>query len=147
MARRGGRRTAGLTAVVLIVAPCSLLVAFKFTKPSIANRHLIRGIACASCHDPARKQLLTQLQSCVSCKAVKKPVTEQTCLLCHKSYAALARVKGFSTNPHSSHRGEAECKTCHKGHKADQNTCATVACHPNMIFRKKAGALDTSDTD
>jgi fumarate reductase flavoprotein subunit len=147
MAGRGGRPAAGLTAVVLIAMPCSLLVAFKFTTSSIASRHLVRGITCASCHDPARKQLVTQLQSCVSCKAVKKPVTEGNCLLCHKSYAALARVRSFSTNPHSSHRGEDECKTCHKGHKADQNSCATAACHPNMVFRKRGGAADIADTD
>ncbi len=37
------------------------------------------------------------------------------CLMCHQSYEAVAKkTEKMNPNPHSSHRGQAECTNCHK---------------------------------
>ena len=144
--RRNG--AAYLIAVGLMATPFSLLLAFRFAKPSTASRHLVRGIPCGSCHSKAGEKPLAQLQSCLTCKQEKRPVAQRNCMACHASYRAVAaRTRNFTANPHQSHRGETECKVCHKGHKPDEVSCSSAACHPAMTFRRKKASQEQDAVD
>lgn len=81
--------------------------------PTLAERHVARGTACAACHvenPPA------------------KPVPTEQCQKCHGNYEAIAaRTDEGDINPHQSHLGEPDCTNCHKGHSAPQLMCAQ--CH------------------
>jgi fumarate reductase flavoprotein subunit len=144
--RRKG--TAYLIAVVLMATLSSLILAFRFAKTSMAGSHLVRGITCGGCHGKAGDKPLAQLQSCLTCKQERRPVAQRNCMSCHGSYRAVAaRTRNFTSNPHQSHRGETECKVCHKGHKPDVISCSTAACHPAMTFRRKKASQEQEAVD
>ncbi|MBI4789201.1 MAG: cytochrome c3 family protein [Chloroflexi bacterium] len=84
------------------------------TSRYLDNKHLSKGMACATCHTPSPPP---------------NPPTSAACLTCHKgSYTALAEVtQRINPNPHKSHLGEAECADCHRGHRPFEYACKT--CH------------------
>lgn len=83
-------------------------------KPFLADRHIERGLDCKSCHGD---------------KAPTADVDMSACLKCHGgSYQALAKqTESDDINPHATHLGEAQCVTCHQGHKPPRLSCDN--CH------------------
>lgn len=79
----------------------------------LADRHAERGVQCTGCHKGAPSA----------------DVDMTMCLQCHGgTYAELAkRTESEDINPHDTHLGEAQCVTCHRGHKPPQLSCD--ACH------------------
>ena len=80
-----------------------------------ADRHVARGLKCETCHGPDMKN--------------PNYPDEKTCLQCHGgSYAALAKqTESDDITPHDTHLGEAQCVTCHQGHKLPRLSCDS--CH------------------
>ena len=69
-----------------------------------------------------------QALECTACHTTSVPKTPEksACLACHGSYAALAEKTATlnpAFNPHSSHRGQEDCASCHGVHKPSQLTC------------------------
>jgi fumarate reductase flavoprotein subunit len=93
-------------------------------KPFLADRHGTLGLECSACHGEGEK------------KAVKS----EKCLECHTSFEEVAKAtKDLNPNPHQNHvveSGDAECTSCHHGHKANEIYCRT--CHEKMTFERKA---------
>jgi len=89
-------------------------------KPMLADRHVARGVTCQNCH------------------LGQKPTNEvdmSTCLKCHGgSYAALAKqTESDDINPHDTHLGEAQCVTCHSGHKLPKLSCDNCHEFPDIV--------------
>ena len=86
--------------------------------PYLGTVHANKDIMCSSCHG----EELPLLDA--------RP-TNDSCLVCHESYAALAaKTPGKdhpSRNPHNSHLGPINCRICHKAHTASVNYC--FECH------------------
>ena len=80
----------------------------------LADRHASRGLQCANCHGDA---------------APNAEVDMSACLKCHGgSYKALAaKTESDDINPHDTHLGEAQCVSCHQGHKPPVLSCDN--CH------------------
>jgi fumarate reductase flavoprotein subunit len=109
--------SAPLVALAIVTLVPSTIGAEQQQAAFTADRHLARGLVCEQCHGSGEK----------------KPVTKEQCLLCHVSYARVAkRTKNLDPNPHDSHQGEIECNKCHSGHKADASFCGT--CHKETSF-------------
>ncbi len=79
----------------------------------LADRHAARNVPCSGCHKGTPNA----------------DVDMQQCLACHGgSYAALAKkTESDDINPHDTHLGEAQCVTCHQGHKEPRLSCD--GCH------------------
>lgn len=98
----------------LVVASASL---WAQTDSFLADRHVGRGVACASCHrdkSPA--------------PGAKVPMT--ACTTCHGSLDQVAertKKKGVTPDSHYNHLVGLNCLECHQGHKPSQNACST--CH------------------
>ncbi len=101
---------AALTAALAFSIAGSACAADKF----LADRHIDRGLKCQSCHTGAKPDANVDMK---------------TCLQCHGgSYAALAKqTESDDINPHDTHLGEAQCVTCHQGHKPPRLSCDS--CH------------------
>ena len=89
-------------------------------KPMLADRHVARGVTCQNCH-PGQKPT--------------NEVDMSTCLKCHGgSYAALAKqTESDDINPHDTHLGEAQCVTCHSGHKLPKLSCDNCHEFPDIV--------------
>ena len=78
-----------------------------------ADRHVARGLECASCHGPD----------------MKNPETpdENTCLKCHNRDQIAEKTNSrLNPNPHKApHNGD--CTLCHLQHEPEENYCAQ--CH------------------
>lgn len=79
----------------------------------LADRHAARQVPCTGCHKGAPNA----------------DVDMSMCLKCHGgSYAELAKSsESDDINPHDTHLGEAQCVTCHQGHKPPKLSCDN--CH------------------
>lgn len=89
----------------------------------LGDRHLAKGLSCASCHkeDPP-----------------KNKVPNSMCMTCHQDEGKLAeRTNKVVPNPHASPHldpGTAPaCDECHHIHKPSQVAC--IQCHPDFKFR------------
>ena len=102
---------------------CSALLAVVGTATGasapdmLADRHVARGMTCASCHAETPPS---------------KPVKTEKCLACHGSLEKVgesydAAKAGNLPNPHVNHNAELYCEDCHRGHSPGVNYCAQ--CH------------------
>lgn len=104
-------RTFIVTAAVLSAWSSGAVEAAEF----LADRHGARGVACASCH-PEKPTPTVDMSLCLGCHG--------------GSYAALAEKTADTEsgiNPHDTHLGEAQCTSCHRGHKLPVLSCDN--CH------------------
>lgn len=77
----------------------------------LADRHVARGVACASCHGKETP------------KAGAKVSTAQ-CNTCHQSLDAVAKqTSKLDPNPHYNHLVGLDCAECHRGHQQSVNMC------------------------
>lgn len=109
---------------MLKAALLSLLVAGTMTAFAagdnhfLADRHVARGVACASCHGdkaPQSGATVDVKKSCETCHGDIDKVAERT------------KKKGLNPDPHYNHLVGLNCLECHQGHKQPKNVCAT--CH------------------
>lgn len=110
-------KTASL--LVVLAAFFTMSSAFSAETPKFgADRHVARGMACASCHGPDGKS--------------PEYPDQETCLKCHQKDALVEKTKAIGpVNPHKApHNGE--CTLCHLQHEAPVNYCAE--CHPQFKF-------------
>ncbi len=103
-----------LFSALVVVSAASMAQADKF----LADRHVGRGVACASCHaDKA------------PAPGVEVPTT--ACTSCHgdiEAMGAVTRKKNLRPDPHyNNHLIGVSCLECHQGHKSSKNVCST--CH------------------
>ena len=111
------KKTASL--LVVLAAFFTMSSAFSAETPKFgADRHVARGMACASCHGPDGKS--------------PEYPDQETCLKCHQKDALVEKTKAIGpVNPHKApHNGE--CTLCHLQHEAPVNYCAE--CHPQFKF-------------
>lgn len=81
----------------------------------LADRHVGRGVACASCHGDKAPTA-----------GAKVPM--KACVACHGEIEKVAeRTKDVTPNPHHNHLVGISCLECHQGHQTSKNVCAT--CH------------------
>lgn len=87
--------------------------------PTLAERHVARGLPCTACHDADMK--------------LKSNGDYGICASCHGDYdAMIKRTEGRyknakDPNPHEQHDGALPCTECHKGHAPGKNYCSE--CH------------------
>ena len=115
--RRLWKKTASL--LVVLAALFTMSSTFSAEAPKFgADRHVARGMACASCHGPDGKS--------------PEYPDQETCLKCHQKDALIEKTKAIGpVNPHKApHNGE--CTLCHLQHEAPVNYCAE--CHPQFKF-------------
>ena len=109
----------------LLFAACSSLTTSP-SKPeasagnSLADAHA-EGNGCQSCHTEG------------SMVADSETHENQQCLDCHGGYAELAKPE-LEIDPHSSHLGDINCTSCHKGHEAPQLQCNNCHSFKEMIM-------------
>jgi cytochrome c nitrite reductase small subunit len=108
------------------------------TSNDLDNVHSQANVACKDCHDyPVPAEVASGVNYLIGNYTVGAdgelmPVTydNEMCLQCHISYEHVAESTDFlERNPHDSHNGELECKTCHVSHGDQIDYCAT--CHDN----------------
>ena len=108
------------------------------TSNDLDNVHSQANVACKDCHDyPVPAEVASGVNYLLGNYTVGTdgelmPVTydNDMCLQCHISYEHVANSTDFlERNPHDSHNGELECKTCHVSHGDQINYCGT--CHDN----------------
>ena len=106
------------TASLLVVLAAFFTMSSAETPKFGADRHVARGMACASCHGPDGKS--------------PEYPDQETCLKCHQKDALVEKTKAIGpVNPHKApHNGE--CTLCHLQHEAPVNYCAE--CHPQFKF-------------
>lgn len=103
-----------IRAALVVVAALSVAGPAAAADKFLADRHIERGVKCKSCHTGAKPDANVDMK---------------TCLQCHGgSYQALAKqTESDDINPHETHLGEAQCVTCHQGHKPPRLSCDS--CH------------------
>jgi hypothetical protein len=113
------------TVMIVILAIISL---FMFSVAGIAQQkqeikdvHGKLGVSCKDCHGD---------------KSPPQVPKRETCLTCHKSYAAVAeRTEKLKPNPHASHDGWVACTDCHSTHGTSRLYCN--GCHNFTNFKMK----------
>ena len=95
----------------------------------LADRHVARGVACASCHGKETP------------KAGAKVSTAQ-CNTCHQSLDVVAKqTSKLDPNPHYNHLVGLDCAECHRGHQQSVNMCAQ--CH-NIEYKVPSPSIPDS---
>ena len=100
-------KTVALTALASCAAVCLAV------QPMLADRHVARGLDCASCHNTKMPQ-------------PGATVDKMQCSGCHGSLddiAAKQKDKKLDPNPHYNHLVDLSCNECHKGHQKPVNMC------------------------
>lgn len=122
-------------------ATCHLMdrnVTSYLTSNDLDNVHAQANVACKDCHDyPVPAEIASGVNYLIGNYTVGAdgelmPVTydNEMCLQCHINYQHVADSTDFlERNPHNSHNGELECKTCHVSHGDQIDYCST--CHDN----------------
>ncbi len=109
-----------LLAVTWIVAACSTLSNGGKVAPAAKDNTLAAYHAemsgCQSCHADGDKVHVTDSET----------YENSQCVECHGSYDQLANAD-LEFDPHTSHLGNINCTTCHKGHETPQLFCNN--CH------------------
>lgn len=102
------------------------------------NIHNQADVQCKECHDyPIPAEITSGIRYItgnytVGADGELLPVAydDEMCLQCHISYEHMANSTDFlERNPHDSHNGQLECKTCHVSHGDQIDYCGT--CHDN----------------
>lgn len=108
------------------------------TSNHLDNIHSQANVQCKDCHDyPVSAEISSGINYVfgnytVGTDGELLPVTydNEMCLDCHISYEYIAMSTDFLyRNPHKSHNGDLECKTCHVSHGEQIDYCST--CHDN----------------
>jgi len=113
------------TIMIAVLAILSLdifsVVGIAQQKQEIKDMHGKLGVSCKDCHgDTSPTQVIDR----------------ETCLKCHKSYAAVAeRTEKLKPNPHASHDGWVACTNCHSTHGNSRLYCN--GCHNFTNFKMK----------
>jgi hypothetical protein len=90
-------------------------------KQEMKDIHGKLGMSCKDCHGD---------------KSLPQVPERETCLKCHKSYAAVAeRTNKLKPNPHASHDGDVTCTNCHSTHGTPRLYCN--GCHEFTNFKMK----------
>lgn len=87
---------------------------------TLADRHVARGLECASCHKTA--------------PAPGAVVKKDACKTCHNYDDLAKRTAKMQPNPHYTHLGDVNCVECHRGHQAPRLMCND--CHKFNITPK-----------
>ena len=98
----------------------------------LAYTHAQAGVTCQDCHPQSTGDVLAEFTSNLtnSYPTPLAPIKFETatCLKCHGTYDQLAqRTAGLERNPHDSHQGQLDCRTCHRVHSASVYYCGQ--CH------------------
>jgi hypothetical protein len=103
------------------------------TNPTrLAAVHTRAAVTCQACHEQDTGQLVSEIVSNLSIKD-STPIDSikfdtQACLNCHGTYAQLAaRTRNLERNPHDSHQGQLDCRSCHQAHVESIYVCGQ--CH------------------
>lgn len=103
------------------ILPVLLATAFALSATSasasefLADRHVARGVSCASCHGVAKP-------------AAGAKADGKTCVKCHGNLDKVAeKTKNVKPNPHYNHLVGLECLECHRGHQKGVYMCSS--CH------------------
>lgn len=108
------------------------------TSNDLDNIHSQANVQCKDCHDyPVSAEISSGINYVfgnytVGTDGELLPVSygNEMCLDCHISYENIAMSTDFLyRNPHKSHNGDLECKTCHVSHGEQIDYCST--CHDN----------------
>ncbi len=108
------------------------------TSNDLDNVHSQANVQCKECHDyPIPAEITSGIRYLTGNYTVGTdgellPVAydDDMCLQCHISYEHVANSTDFLyRNPHDSHNGQLECKTCHVSHGDQIDYCGT--CHEN----------------
>jgi hypothetical protein len=98
----------------------------------LAYVHAQAGVTCQACHPQSTGQVLAEFVKSAtgSYPTPLAPIKFETaaCLQCHGTYAQLAqRTANLERNPHDSHQGQLDCRTCHRVHTDSVYYCGQ--CH------------------
>jgi hypothetical protein len=112
----------------VLIAILAIYPLFMFSVAGIAQQtreikdmHGKLGVSCRDCHGD---------------KSPSQVPERETCLKCHKSYAAVAeRTEKLKPNPHASHDGDVSCMNCHSTHGTSRLYC--IGCHNFTNFKMK----------
>lgn len=108
------------------------------TSNHLDNVHAQANVECKDCHDyPVSSEISSGIDYVIGNYQVNTEgqllqvsYENDMCLKCHISYDHLALSTDLLfRNPHYSHHGELECKTCHVSHGEQIDFCST--CHDN----------------
>ena len=164
-----GARLAGALVVVLVVigaaslfgvteaarspsycARCHVMdsyVASTTTQPLLAAVHTQAGVTCQECHPQTTGSLVQEIFSTAthSYPQPLDPIKFETaaCLQCHGTYDQLAaRTANLERNPHDSHQGQLDCRTCHRVHSDSVYYCGQ--CHGDATMPKVGWVMPQS---
>jgi fumarate reductase flavoprotein subunit len=104
----------------LLLGPGGLwaICAWSEDLPLLADRHKNAGLTCGACHDEGRPETEPPAAGCVRCHGDLVKMGERT--------------RAVPRNPHASHKGDLECRMCHRAHRPSTDWCAQ--CHTS-VFR------------
>lgn len=117
------------------------------------NIHAQANVECKDCHDyPIPAEISSGIRFITGNYSVnpegellKVAYDDEMCLQCHISDEFLASTTDFlHLNPHKSHNGELDCKTCHISHGDQINFCGT--CHDNGGQRMTGEEIERRST-
>jgi nitrate/TMAO reductase-like tetraheme cytochrome c subunit len=120
------------------------------TSMTMPNRlgyvHAQAAVTCQDCHPQTLTTLITEIAENVTHNYPQElaSINFQTkaCLNCHGTYEQLAqRTQRLVRNPHDSHEGMLECRTCHRVHSDSVYFCGT--CHGPATMPKVGWILPT----
>lgn len=105
----------------------------------LAYVHTQAGVTCQGCHPQTTGSLVQEITS-NAIHSYPQPLAPikfetQACLQCHGTYAELAqRTQNLARNPHDSHQGQLDCRTCHRVHSDSVYYCGQ--CHGDATMPK-----------
>ena len=113
--------------LMTIVFPL-LLLSFpgRAADPKLTAKHAKAGLNCHDCHQKEKPN--------------SAAVAEESCMLCHGDYPAMAAyTKDLPVNPHAprkaGHPGPFACPECHRQHQPPVVKC--LECHPDFKLTAK----------
>ncbi len=112
----------------------------------LAYVHAQAGVTCQDCHPQTTVTLVGEIASNITHNYPQPLDTlsfqTQACLHCHGTYAQLAlRTQNLARNPHNSHEGQLECRSCHQMHTDSIYYCGQ--CHGVATMPKVGWVLPT----
>jgi hypothetical protein len=120
------------------------VVASTTSPTRLAYGHTQAGVTCQECHPQTTGTLAQEIAS-NAIHSYLQPLAPikfetQACLQCHGTYAQLAqRTQNLARNPHDSHQGQLDCRTCHRVHSDSVYYCGQ--CHGDATMPKVGWVL------
>jgi len=112
----------------------------------LAYVHAQAAVTCQDCHPQTMMSLVSEIASNIT-HSYPQPLPSinfetQACLKCHGTYAQVAqRTQNLARNPHDSHEGQLECRSCHQVHTDSIYYCGR--CHGTATMPKVGWILPT----